>query len=140
MKPYEIEPGRLVPVEEVGRLESQFPDLSMDEAYDAHQLRFSPEADDRARFLGYRDARHYQATLDEHIRQNGIQNPIGICPPYDMERFEAGVRNGQHRYFAARDLGLAHIPAQQQALRPMTLVPGWDYQVGTDPAADREAG
>jgi hypothetical protein len=140
VKPHEIEPGQLVPVEEVGRLESQFPDLSMDEAYDAHDLRFSPEADDRARFLGYRDARHYQEALTEHIHRSGIQNPIGICPPYDGRRFEAGVGNGQHRYFAARDLGLPHIPAQQQAVRPLPLVPGWDYAAGPDADAGLEAG
>ena len=48
----------------------------------------------------------------------------------DGRRFEAGVGNGQHRYFAARDLGLPHIPAQQQAVRPLPLVPGWDYAAG----------
>jgi hypothetical protein len=108
----------LAPVEEIGYLESQFPGLSMDEAYECDELRFDEVADDHARFKGCADARAYQAALTEHIRAHGIANAIGLGPAYEAGRFEAGVVNGQHRYFAARDLGLTHIPAGPNRIAP----------------------
>ncbi len=81
MTPDQIRPGEFVPVKQVGQMESQFPGLSMDEAYGAHELRFDEAADDRCRFLGYQDAWQYQAALNEHIGQAGIQNPVSIGRP-----------------------------------------------------------
>ncbi len=116
-----------VPVEEIGQLESQWPGLSMAEAYECHELRFSPEADEYARQRGHADARAYHTALVEHIRVNGIANVIGLGPAHDTGRFPASVVNGQHRYFAARDLGLPTVPAGPNRNVPMPLVPGWDY-------------
>ena len=124
----------LAPAAEIGQLESQFPGLSMDEAYACGELRFDEVADDHAQFKGYADARAYQAALTEHIHAHGIANAIGLGPAYETQRFEAGVVNGQHRYFAARDLGLTHLPAGPNRIAPMPLVRGWDYP------ADIEAG
>jgi hypothetical protein len=116
----------LMPTGEVGKLESQFPGMSMRAAYQAHGERFNPSADDRAKFLGHGDARQYQQDLNDHIAKTGIQNPIAIGKAYSR-RFDAGVINGQHRYFAARDLGLSHVPVEPHRIRPVPEVPGWNY-------------
>jgi hypothetical protein len=116
-----------MPVGEMGALESQWPDMSMAQAYECDELRFGPEADEYARLRGHANARAYQGALNEHIRRNGIANPVGIVPAYDTGRFEAGVGNGQHRYFAARDIGVPTLPAGPNRRAPMPLVAGWDY-------------
>src|SRR5260370_5651241 len=99
----------------------------MDEAYACGELRFDEVADDHAQFKGYADARAYQAALTEHIHAHGIANAIGLGPAYETQRFEAGVVNRQHRYFAARDLGLTHLPSRPHRLTPIARVTGWEY-------------
>lgn len=121
-----------MPISEAGHLESQWPGLSMAEAYHS-PIRFSGWADDYARDRGYPDARAYHEALTEHIRENGITNAVGLGPAYEA-RFPASVVNGMHRYFAAVDAGLATIPAGPNRIAPMPLVEGWDYD------ADAEAG
>jgi hypothetical protein len=122
-----------VPIDEIGAMESQWMGLSMDEAYHCDELRFDAAADAYARQRGHADARAYHEALKDHIRVNGVANTIGLGPAYDSGRFEVSVVNGQHRYFAARDLGLTTLPAGPNQNVPMPLVPGWDC------AADREA-
>ena len=96
-------------------------------AYQAHGERFNPSADDRAKFLGHGNARQYQQDLNEHIAQHGQQNPVAVGPAYNKARFNAGVINGQHRYFSARDLGLSHVLVEPHRVRPVPDVAGWDY-------------
>jgi hypothetical protein len=113
-------------LDEIGAMESQWPGLSMAEAYHS-PMRFSQWADEYARDRGHADAHAYHESLTEHIRENGIANPIGLGAPYDCERFSVSVINGQHRYFAALDAGLPTAPAGPNRVAPMPLVPGWDY-------------
>lgn len=126
-----------IPVDEMGHLESQFPRLSMAEAYEREDLRFDEIADDHARFRGYADVRAYQASLTGHVRAHGIANPIGIGAAYDAGRFKAGVVYRQHRYFAARDAGPTTVPAGPNRIAPMPLVAGWDFPAEVP---DAEAG
>jgi hypothetical protein len=119
---------------EIGAMESQWPDLSMAEAYGHEELRFSQWADDYARDRGHADARAYHEALVKHIRENGIANPIGLGAPYESERFGVSVINGQHRYFAAVDAGLTTAPAGPNRIAPMPLVPGWDYDTDIEAA------
>jgi hypothetical protein len=115
-------------LDEIGAMESQWPGLSMAEAYGHEELRFSQWADDYARDRGHADARAYHAALTEHIRTSGIANPIGLGAPYESDRFAVSLIDGQHRYFAALDAGLTTAPAGPNRVAPMPLVPGWDYE------------
>jgi hypothetical protein len=132
----------LLPIDEVGRLESQYDDLSMAGAYDDPR-RFDEDADAYAQFKGYADARAYQDALTEHVREHGIVNGISIGSAYYPGKHPAGVVNGMHRYFAARDAGLTHVPVQPQRPTPLPPVPGWDYPepgvTRRDPEPEAEA-
>jgi hypothetical protein len=121
-------------LDEIGAMESQWPGLSMAEAYGHQELRFSEWADDYARERGHADARAYHAALTEHVRANGIANAIGLGAPYESDRFSVSVINGQHRYFAALDAGLTTVPAGPNRTAPMPLVPGWDYDIDIEAA------
>jgi hypothetical protein len=115
------------PAAEIGALESQWPGMSMAQAYECEEMRFDAAADEYARRRGHADARAYHAALARHISEHGIVNPIGLGPAEDQDRFSAGVTNGQHRFFAALDCGLAVVPAGPNNYSPMPLVEGWDY-------------
>lgn len=110
---------QFMPVSEMDNLSSQYPGHTMAQAYTNHQLRFSDRQDNlNAQELGHPDAESYQNALSQHVAEHGIQNPISVRDTF--------VGNGHHRYFAAKDNGLTHVPVVVRGRAASAPVPGWD--------------
>lgn len=115
--------AQFYPIEEVGRLRSQYTDgeghaLTVAQGYHSPQ-RWDAYEQDTAQAKGYRSAEDYHGALMSHMREHGLGNPLAFSEGGDLV-------NGHHRYYAARDLGWTHVAAEPWQEKPMRDVPGWD--------------
>lgn len=94
----------------LGSLPSQYADdyhekdLSVEEAYQDPAIRFGQDEQNYARHKGFSSAEEHQESLMSDVRAHGFREPV-------VYHSTAGLSDGHHRYFAARDLGLKHAPA-----------------------------
>jgi hypothetical protein len=106
------------PIEEIGAMPSQYGNMTVEQAYQGPE-RYDEMEQEYARNKGYNSAQEYQAALRDHVAEHGIKNPLVYG--------SGGLGNGHHRYFAARDLGMTHIPAEPWGPKSKIQdVPGWD--------------
>lgn len=121
-------------VDEVGGWKSgNIPGFTVAQEYESRYTGANPYEDEHAQYYGYRDARHYQESLNDHIKQHGLRTPVKYSPPGtpDLATGETLdvplMENGYHRYAAARDLGMEYLNAQQLGPKsePNKRVPGW---------------
>ena len=114
--------AQFYPIEQIGGLKSQIPGLSVEQSYYTTPTRWDETEQHYAQAKGYGSAHEYHEALKSHIREHGVAVPVA----FDRR---GSLMNGHHRYYAARDLGLTHIPAERLDPRntsPVPDVPWWD--------------
>lgn len=103
-----------MPVDELGQLASaNLPGQTVNEEYHQKEVQgqYSDDDHERARGLGFSDARAYQDYTNRHVAANGVLNPVRIEPGSDWGEDRDVLTNGYHRYAAAKTAGMTALPA-----------------------------
>lgn len=118
-----------IPVDELGQLASaNTPGQTVAEEYQQKEVRgqYSEDDHERARGLGFADARAYQDYTNQHVAVNGVLNPVRIEAGSDWGEDRDVLSNGYHRWAAAKTAGISHLPA----FRTQGIDPARDAAIG----------